>query len=302
MDIREYDHHATEIASPADVETLSTYEDRFEHYQCQKYSYIPIPADWKYYDVDDESLEDLSENQIIDESLHLVDVLEALLDQPFLLIDRHYDSAFTVVDGQEISRQTSFSPEDRSGVLDRLRGDAAQNEDVLLLHELRDRYPELVDEVSGPHTAYHEQYMILTLADLNKRPVREMLYRLLHELESNLSDKIQAEYPDSEDIFKYVRAPAIGRWKKDQIRGLQLHVAEQLNIIDIMQVIQASSSTFVDECGFSSKPDVQDSLGRIDTIRNRVMHSTRSLVYARDDVVSVLESIEAAQRILNEMD
>lgn len=302
MDIRDFDHQAEEIASPAEVETLSTFKNRIDHYRNQNYSYIPIPADWKYYVVEDESLEELSDEQIIADSLHLATVLVALQDQPFLLVDRHYGSAYTVVDGREIPRRSSFSPEDRSGVLDRLRREAAENEEVLLLHELRDRYPELVNHVSGPHTSYDEQYMIITLADLNKRPVREMLYRLLHELESNLADKIQAEYPDSEDILKYVRSPAIGRWKKDQIRGLQLHVAEHLNIIDIMQVVQASSSTFVDECGFSSKPDVQNSLGRIDNIRNRVMHSTRSLVYARDDVESVLAVIETSERILNDMD
>jgi len=144
--------------------------------------------------------------------------------------------------------------------------------------------------------------MIITLADLNKRELREMLYRLLHELESSLSDKIQKEHSDSEDILKYIRAPAIGRWKKDQQQGIQLHVAEHLNIIDIMQVIQASDDSFVKECGFSSKGDVQDSLGRVDDIRNRVMHSTRSLVYEKDDIRKVLKSIDTVERILSNMD
>lgn len=302
MDIRDYDHQATEIASPAEVETLSTYETEIERYRRHSYSYMPLPADWKFYDVEEGSLEDLVEDQIIPGSLHLADVFEAILDHPFLLSDSEYTSAYTVTNGREISKQTSFSPRERADVLARLRGDASEDEEILLLNELRDRYPELIENVSGPHTTYDDQYMIITVADLNKRPAREMLYRLLHELEASLSDKIQSEYPDSEDILKYVRAPAIGRWKKDQIRGLQLHVAEHLNIIDIMQVVQASSSSFVDECGFSSKSDVQDSLGRIDDVRNRVMHSTRSLVYERDDVEDVLSVMKTSQRILTNMD
>lgn len=302
MNIREYQHTAKEIASPADVETLDTYEGNIDNYRSQNYSFIPIPSEDKYYHVEEESLKDLSDDQIIPESNHLVDVLRLLQDHSFALIDRRYASAFTVRSGGEVTKHHGFSPDDREGVLERLRLDADETEEILLLSELRDRYPDLVEEASGLYTDYEEQYMIITLADLNKRELREMLYRLLHELESNLSDKIQKKYPDSEDILKYIRAPAIGRWKKDQQQGIQLHVTEHLNIIDIMQVIQASDDSFVNECGFSSKPDVQDSLGRIDDIRNRVMHSTRSLVYEKYDISKVVKSIDTVERILSNMD
>lgn len=306
MDITRYAHHAKQIAVSAEVETLDTYKDRIEYYEDQQFTYIPIPSDDKYYDTENDALKELHKDQIIPETKHLAEVLTLLEDHPFLLVDIHYAKAYAVRDGTEIVRQSSFNPKKRAGVVDRLQREAEENEEILLLSELRDRYPKLVEDVSGVHSrydpVYENQYMIITLADLNKRALREMLYRLLHELESNLSDKIQAEYPDSEDILKYVRAPSIGRWKKDQVSGLHLHVAEHLNIIDIMQVVQASSNSFVDECGFSSKNDVQDSLGRIDEIRNRVMHSTRSLVYGRDDVGKVLDLIETTERILSDMD
>lgn len=305
MDITSYDHHANEIAASAEVETLDTYEDRIEYYKEQQFTYIPIPSDSKYYETENDTLEDLHEDQIIPETKHLAEILALLKDHPFLLIDIHYPRAYAVREGNEIVRQISFNPKERDDVMDRLQREAEDNEEILFLSELRDRYPDLVDSVSGVHSTddpeYENQYLMITLADLNKRAFREMLYRLLHELESNLSDKIQAEYPDSEDILKDVRAPSIGRWKKDQVSGLHLHVAEHLNIIDIMQVVQASSSSFVDECGFTSKNDVQESLGRIDKIRNRVMHSSRSLVYGKEDVTKVVEVIETTERILSDM-
>lgn len=302
MDIREYAHTAELIASPADVETVDTYESRIDHYRNRNYSYIPIPSEEKYYQVEEETLKDLKDSQIVPQSKHLVDVLGLLQNHPFALIDRRYGSAFTVRDGTEITKHSSFNPEERAGVLERLRSDANESEEILLISELRDRYPELVNEASGLHTDYDEQYMIITLADLNKREMREMLYRLLHELESRLSDKIQEEYPNSEDILKDIRAPAIGRWKKDQLEHIQLHIAEHLDIIDMMQVIQASEKSFVKESGFSSKKDVQDSLGRVNDVRNRVMHATRSLVYQRKDIEKILKVVETAQCILSDMD
>lgn len=60
MPINHQLHIAHEIALQAECETVDTYEDVIDRYRENNYSFIPLPFDQQYYDVENDSLEEFT--------------------------------------------------------------------------------------------------------------------------------------------------------------------------------------------------------------------------------------------------
>lgn len=288
MDITRREYRAQDVASRADVETRESYQERIHYYENRNFSYIPMPADGEYYNVDEGLLETINESQYIEDDTHLLDVLEKMQRERFLLIDLE-PNFYLVHEKGEPYLKNIFD--------DKPEKDLPSNTNLYTPEELQDVHPDLASRETRD---YGDRYMIITLADLNKRRIREILYVVFAELASSLSNKIEQEYPESEELLKHLRADTIGRWKKETLKGLNLHVSEHLNLVDMLQIIQASDDDFVEKCGFESKNDVQ-SLSQINDIRNHVMHANRSLIYERNEIENVLTAVNEARRILDNM-
>jgi hypothetical protein len=297
------DFMAADISSEADIESLESYEDQIHHYEDLNYTYIPIPSADKYYNTEEGWLRDLNKEQYIKPSLDLLKALDKLQREPFLLIDSELHT-FVIYSEEEgvisIGGSTNL-PEGPSGQRQAMVDAGRDPEEIreYTWDEFVDSHPDLAQEKYA--SKFENRYEIITLADVNKRGVNEMLYRFIAKLESNLAGHIEKQHPDSKSILKYVNPNPIGRWKKENIRGLNLHIAEHLNLIDIMSVIQASDKEFVTQCGFDSKSDVQ-TLNSINKIRNKVMHTNRSLVYERKDIEEILDMVEESKRIIRQME
>jgi len=311
MDITERMHIAGEISSKAEVETIGSYEDRINYYISQNYTYIPIPDENKYYNTKEGWMKDIDNEQYISEECHLVDVLELLQELPFLFTNKEHNSFFLVnTEDKTCHRQYILGALDEVLTKEDLRGRIRGNDDQFEKYLEEDSHElQTVDEAIDNdidlggynYTPYSDRYSIITVSDINKRQMKDMLYRLFAELVSNLGEKIEDEYPDSNTILKYTRRDTIGRWKKEQIEGLNIHISEHLNLIDMMNVIEASDRNFVQKCGFNSKDNV-DVLSSINDVRNSVMHANRSLVYSRRDIENILKAVEYSQDILQNMD
>lgn len=329
MDIEDQFHTAPEIATiPAQTERKDEYEDRIEYYKSKNYTYIPIPDSFEYYNTDEGWLKPINKEQIVTEDAHLMDILRLLQEQPFVLIyyghilienqpffdiDSLLDALNAVND--DVSEEDIPWTEDDFPLIivsefsvfteTRLRNAIPDDSDLgaddferVYYYDLYGRHPEFVEE----YLIFNEDtFGIITPADVNKRGMKQMLYKLISELASRLSTKIEDRYERSEDVFKHLRPVTIGRWQKDQMEGLGMHIAEHMNLIEMMQVIQSSDSSFVSKCGFGSKSDVEK-LNKINEIRNRVMHANRSLIYDRRDIQDIIEVVEMTEGILSEME
>lgn len=315
MDITQEMHIAVDISSKAEVETMESYSDRIPYYISQDYTYIPIPEENKYFNTNQGWMRDLDDAQYISIECHLVEVLERLQELPFLLMDKEHNS-FVFVNSDEnkavdkiklgapnenLSKESVKKQikESDSSYFDRYSDHL--HKDHIDLKSTNEAIKEGCDMSEREITSYSDRYYIVTISDINKREMKDMLYRLFAELVSNLGEKIETEYPDSDSILEYLNADTIGRWKKEQIEGLNIHISEHLNLIDMLQVIQASDTDFVRKCGFKSKDDVSV-LSSINKVRNSVMHANRSLVYSRRDIDDVLKAVENAQRITSNME
>lgn len=300
MDIERYHHVATEIASKADIETLDTYEENISRYRDQNYTYIPMPQSEQYYNVEEGWLGSLKSEQIINKDTHLVEVLEKLENLPFLLVDSELVTYFVLPSDSEqpihFSGALNWDREEaRSKAESHLADEIEEDFELFHIDEFLEEHPEKMDI-----ERYEPRYYIITLADLNKRPMKEMLYRLFAELAASISDRISNQYQNSEDLFDQVRPVVIGRWKKAKMEGINLHISENMNITDMKNVLMGSDNHFVKACGFKSKEDVK-TLDSLSDIRNSVMHANRSLVHKRSDINDVLNAINDTERILSNM-
>ncbi len=268
-----------------------------------------MPKNGKYYNTEEGWIRDLNSSQLIDEETHLLEVLRLLQEEAFLLVDYSSISAVLIYEGDEPyllygqkDEGKEYTSSEYARYVDSLEEERTKDAHFYTIGEAKEEFPELaelIDRQAWEHIEHDEdRYGIITLADVNRRGVKLMIYVVLSGLVSKLSHKIEDEYPESEPILKYLRADTIGRWYKNQMEGLEIHAAEQMHMIEIMQVIQASDESFVKECGFDSKSEVQD-LNSINEIRNSVMHANRSLIYDRRDIEDILTAIKRAQEIVS---
>lgn len=90
--LRDQDVTASDISTPATTKRIENYREAIDEFEEEDWTYIPMPEDGKYYNIKDEKgPQDIEEGQFISSNLHILDVMEKLLDHPFLLVE-HEDS------------------------------------------------------------------------------------------------------------------------------------------------------------------------------------------------------------------
>lgn len=296
-------HQVTEIAShPAEVETLATYEDRIEHYVGEEYSFVPIPSDGQYYDLSEGMLKPLSRSQFISDQASIRDALARLCDVPFLLVSPYHDGVLVVGDQGPIGiyrrdkhERWDLPPEqpDMAAKSPNEFGEVTE----IAVHEVETSNYEYPKSMEWPD--YDRRYGIITLADVNKRRTRYSLYPLFSELAGQLAERIESKYPDSSEIFDSLRAVTVGRWYKERMRGIHLHVTEHMNLVEMKEVIKASDQNFVEECGFPSKNQVDKRLSSLNQLRNKVMHANRTMIHDRTDLEKMVERIRLGEQVVD---
>lgn len=300
--MKNYLHTASEIDTfPASVESEDTYRQNIQHYMENNYTYIPIISELEYYHVIEEEMYSIDSEQFAVEDTHLMEVLRRMREYPFLITYRlQHDTKYVVRDREYRGTTNHLELIDKHATVpDEKEMIDPSEEETYLIWELDKEHPNLAEtHIDRP---YKERYGIITLADLNKRGLGEMIYPIIAELENQLAKKIRAEYPDDDTLVKYLRSDTVGRWYKDSLEGIDLHIVEHMNLVEMQEVIRSSSNSFVNSCGFSSKNQVQKQLGSINNLRNKVMHTNRSLVRSREEIDRLLERINRYQDIISRL-
>lgn len=295
MDIEDHLFLAQDISSPADTETLESYEENIQYYQANEFTYIPIPDSKKYYNQEQNLMRNMSDEQLISPQTHLMDVMRLLKDNPFLLQDRYGNNHFFLEDGEVVLNYdfgSDIDPESR----DPAEAHDIEYEHRLTVYEFQERFPELSE---GYLSSEEDRFEIITIYDLNKRQMKEMIYRVLSKLEMMLANRIKSKYEDSrsEELLEAARPETIGRWKKTELRGGSIHIVERMNLLEMLEVLEKSHKGFVRACGFQDKEDLE-SLSSINELRNKVMHTNRSLIRSREDIDDVINQIDEIQEII----
>ena len=256
MSINHQIHIANEIASDAKCETVGTYEDVIDEYREKNYSYIPMPFDQQYYDVENESLEEFTASQVIDEDQPLKDAITRLRSDPFLFFTGYgIASPLYEVTGDGLQRHTSWELSTNP------------DEGMYGVEEFIDQHPEYKEEVlEREQEAGH--FQIITYADLNKRGARGMLYHIIAEIERLLTDRVEQEYTDSTDLFRDTRASTIGRWQKAKLDDVEVHITEYMTLAEMKNVI-ATSDALLEACRFPSRNQFEKQMSGLVELRNK---------------------------------
>jgi cell fate (sporulation/competence/biofilm development) regulator YlbF (YheA/YmcA/DUF963 family) len=302
-------------STPAEVETQKTYQQQIKKYVDLNYTYIPMPRNGIYYDTDREMICEISPEQHIIENLDLYKVLELLEEHPFLLINRSGLDRYIVDNGCVTGRishltgdwsdiMNSWVDSDDDNIGDFSEPPADSPKDIpdnkkYPTFELEKEFPNLLNKLKN--FEYKKRYGIITLADVNRRPVKERLYPIFAELANQISKKIEKEFADPDELLDSLSADTIGYWYQDKQKELGLHIAEYMSLIEMKQIFKQSSEEFRDKCGFKSNNQVERQLGGIEKSRNKVMHANRTLVQDQEDISTLIDRTNRAQDIIDRL-
>lgn len=144
------------------------------------------------------------------------------------------------------------------------------------------------------------RYGIVTVADLNKRGTRELLYPLMAELETLLAREIEQYYPDSEIPHGLLGDKTVERWEDAKEKDIEMHAAEYMSLGDIMSVVREAEE-LRENCGFESKSQFDKALGGPTQLRNKVMHPHRTLIEDQEDIEQLLDRLSRVYDVISNL-
>ncbi|MCZ2845227.1 MAG: hypothetical protein O2U61_01815 [Candidatus Bathyarchaeota archaeon] len=138
---------------------------------------------------------------------------------------------------------------------------------------------------------------LITVADLQKQPIRMLVFGLVSLLEMNLLELIKEYYPN-EDWKNHIssarleKANEVYEIRKKKNEGLGL--VECLQLSDKGTIIRKTPELF-DNLGFQSKGEVNLFFRSIEDLRNNTAHSQK---YVYQDFNEFLDKISRVEEIL----
>lgn len=271
-----------EIASKCDFEKHGTYEGKIDHYSENDYSYIPFPSEREYYNLESDTVEEIDEEQWIWLENPVIPEMEKLEEYEFLLIydpDLREESRFHVT--EEGIEMVSYKSDVDSYVRP---------------NKVLEDWPGFSDELFDI-LKRHESLYIITLADLNGRQLRAVLYHLVSGIEVILSSAIKETNPHGEPLLKRMNETSVGRWKKAEFEAGQLHPVEYAYFGELKH-IAATSPEVLDLIGYESREKFERDLRGVDDLRNKVMHPTKNLVSDRESLADLNRKIRKLESLI----
>jgi predicted transcriptional regulator len=161
---------------------------------------------------------------------------------------------------------------------------------IELLQILRDKHPVFVLEKN-------QVKKLITVADLQKQPIRMLVFGLISLLEMNLLQLIKEHYPE-EGWKEHLSS---GRLEKmDEVYKLRKEKNEGLGLIECLQLsdkgtIIRKTPELLEKLEFLSKREVDRFFRSIEELRNNTAHSQK---YVYDDFNIFLDNITRVEKII----
>ncbi|MFT8320873.1 MAG: hypothetical protein ABF649_08210 [Bacillus sp. (in: firmicutes)] len=156
-----------------------------------------------------------------------------------------------------------------------------------LLQILRDKHPVFVLEKN-------QIKKLITVADLQKHPIRMLVFGLISMLEMNLVELIKKNYPNEQwkaclNENRIQKAMDIFRMRKNKNEGLDL--IDCLQLSDKGEIIQ-KTPFLLDILEFRSKTEVKQFFKAIEELRNNTAHSQEYVYEDFNDFLDIISRME----------
>jgi hypothetical protein len=136
---------------------------------------------------------------------------------------------------------------------------------------------------------------LVTMADLNKHPVRIPLYEAFAELEIALASFILKSTADPDEWINRLneesQARILGYWELSRRRNVNVGPVAGAMLSDLLNVV-ARDGAMLSKLGFKSRQSFSDATGNLPTIRNQVMHPVRPLIYDAKGCIYLEDAIK----------
>jgi hypothetical protein len=167
----------------------------------------------------------------------------------------------------------------------------------VLLEKLGEEGAVLVDSVVGAdeHGDQVVSLGLVTVADLNRQPLRAVLYGYLARAESGLEQLVRTRCKDPWEWLTRLAEPAqariIGYWELAKRRGVDVGPYAALTFTELLGIVEHSPA-LLSALDYKSKSSFKRATGSLVDLRNQVMHPVRPLVHTRVDVQRLAEQAE----------
>jgi hypothetical protein len=138
-----------------------------------------------------------------------------------------------------------------------------------------------------PNESDNGSYSLVTISDLNRRPVRALIYPALAQLEELMANFIDDALPDHWDwlgcLAEDAQARLVGRWEVEKRSSVDTDVMAGCTLSEMLKIVK-QSVTLWRQLGVTSPNNFDKQFGSIPDLRNQVMHPVRPLVRDQTDV------------------
>jgi len=140
---------------------------------------------------------------------------------------------------------------------------------------------------------------IVTLSNLNSRPVRVWLFSLLCEYETRLGNLIKDRISE-EKIIEEIKdsnngRESIKRYEEDKRNGVDNHICEYLYLSSLVNIF--TKHKFFQELSYKNRKEFEK-LNTINEIRKLVMHPVRSIITSEKSLNTLFERLNKLTDVL----
>ena len=143
---------------------------------------------------------------------------------------------------------------------------------------------------------------LLTLSDLNKHPLRSLLYASLANLEIDLAEAIRRICPDPWDWIQELteenQVHVIGYWEVTKRKNIDIGALAACTLTQLIRIVCTLEKVRL-EFGFKSRKAADETCGSLPTLRNKVMHPVRPLIGTPDEIADLVSSINKLEVLMS---
>ena len=153
---------------------------------------------------------------------------------------------------------------------------------------------------AGEYGPIYVTYGIVTRSDLNKHPIRILLYEVLAKLETALADLVRRFVSNHLDWIRRLsedsQARILGYWELSKLQGVDTGPVVGATLADLLNVV-ARDEGLRRRLGYDSRNAFEDAMGGIAGVRNQVMHCVRPLITDADSCLRLEAVLREAIRL-----
>lgn len=159
---------------------------------------------------------------------------------------------------------------------------------------------------TGNDTALAEVAGLISVANLNSRPVQTYLYMLLNDLELELGDFVLTNVPEQTRLDTFTRDDRAAKYQETRKRyiegrhnGVDATLTSYLYLSDLCALVKAHE--LHSALAYSSKTRFDVDFKGPDQLRHQVAHPGRSIIGQSGDVSMLWGRIQGAENLLGHL-